>query len=227
MITIDRRFRGPLGMTNGGLAAGVLAEKLDGPTRVRLERPVPYSTPLRAQGRGENRQLLNGDIAVAVASPVTEEFSAPAFVAPDMIRDQPRWELAEAFYEECFVCGRPAPDGLGIELRRIGARHAAAVWTPAECDAIREATVPTRFLWAALDCPGGYAALAPSMTLGLLGSLAVDIRIRPNSTQELVVVGEGGQVDGRKFEARTAIYTTDGEVVAAGTATWIALRAAA
>jgi hypothetical protein len=227
MIKIDSRFRGPLGMTNGGMAAGMLAEDLDGPTQVRLERPVPYSTALESSSRGTTTTLLHDDAPVAVASPLAEPFSPPPFIAPEKVLDFPRWNLDEALYADCFVCGRPAPDGLGIELRRVGKRLSAAVWTPSTCDAIHADTVPNRFLWGALDCPGGYASLAPTSTLGLLGSLGVDIRFQPDSDEAVVVVGEGGAVDGRKFSAGTAIYTTEGELVAAGSAIWIAFRAAA
>lgn len=223
-ITIDSLYRGPMGMSNGGFTAGTLAKGPEGPMQVRLEHPVPYEEVLTTRRRNTGRELLYGDSVLAIAKPAVDPIAAPPFVEAELVLGHPRWQHGLEFFADCFVCGRPAPDGLGVELRRIDVRTFAAVWQPSACQAVPRGSVADEFLWAALDCPGGYAALASSSRLGLLGSIAVDIQFRPDSNQSLVVVGQATTVEGRKLGAATGIYATDGELVAAGSAVWIALK---
>jgi hypothetical protein len=223
-ITIDALYRGPLGMSNGGFTAGSLAKGHEGPMQVRLESPIPYGEVLTVRSQGNHHELTSGSSVLAVARPALSPVTGASFVEADVVRDQPRWEHGLEFFADCFVCGRAAPEGLGVELRQIDALTFAAVWRPSACSAVPHGPVPEEFLWAALDCPGGYAALASSSTLGLLGSIAVDIRFRPDASACLVVVGQATGVEGRKLGAATSIYTVDGEQVAAGSAVWVALK---
>jgi len=91
----------------------------------------------------------------------------------------------------------------------------AAPWTvPAE---VVPATV-----WAALDCPGGWAVLAPGRPY-VLGRIAVLVDRMPVPDEQCVVVGAMTATAGRKALVQTALYSRDGTELARARATWIAL----
>ena len=65
-------------------------------------------------------------------------------------------------FPRCFVCGpaREAGDGLRIFSSPLqGQTLHAAPWVPHESLADDRGDVATEFLWAALDCPSGFAVL--------------------------------------------------------------------
>jgi len=45
-IIINKRFCGPKNSANGGYAAGVFAQTIDGPAVVTLKSPPPLDTPI-------------------------------------------------------------------------------------------------------------------------------------------------------------------------------------
>ena len=67
MITISRRYRGPLRSANGGYAAGRLAAFIEGPAEVTLRLPPPLETPLRIEQAGDRVLLLAGEDLLAEA----------------------------------------------------------------------------------------------------------------------------------------------------------------
>ncbi len=81
---------------------------------------------------------------------------------------------------------------------------------------VSEATV-----WAALDCPGGWAVLAPGRPY-LLGRIAAVVAALPQPGDECVVTGALVRVDGRKALVHTSLYGPDGALLGAARATWIA-----
>ena len=88
-------------------------------------------------------------------------------------------------------------------------------------------TVPARVdlavVWAALDCPGGWAALHTGRTF-LLGRIAVAADALPSPGSTCVVVGEAREVAGRKAVVGSTLYDPDGTVLATARATWIAVN---
>jgi hypothetical protein len=126
----------------------------------------------------------------------------------------------------CFVCGpdRPAGDGLRImagPLRRRG-RHGrvvqAASWTPSRNLSADDGLVAAEFVWAALDCPSGYAATYDPDRDGfdkspvLLGRLAACISHRPRAGEGCVVTAWETGREGRKRFAECAAFGEDGRV---------------
>ena len=77
-------------------------------------------------------------------------------------------------------------------------------------------------VWAALDCPGGWAVLAPGRPY-VLGRIAVLVERLPVPDEQCVVVGAVTATEGRKAQVRTALYAPDGTELARARATWVAL----
>ena len=79
-------------------------------------------------------------------------------------------------------------------------------------------------VWAALDCPSGWAVPLEARPY-VLGRMAVRVVRLPDPGDECVVVGLMTSQNGRKAHSRSTLYSPDGEVLALARATWVALSA--
>lgn len=227
-IVIEERFCGPPGMANGGYVSGILAQVFDGPAEVTLRRPVPVERPLRLERLPDGRVALqDGEDLLAEARPASLDLETPpppayaeAEAASDRYPDREEHPLPR-----CFVCGpaREHEDGLQIFAGPVaGRRLVAAPWTPTASLADGSERVAPHFLWAALDCPGAFAADFDQGRPLLLGRItaAVERSVRPG--EKCVVAGWQLEQSGRKYFTGTAIYSPSGAVVARAKAVWFA-----
>lgn len=228
-LIIAERFCGPPHSGNGGYVAGMLAKHMTTECQVTLHAPPPLNVPLRTVAVGDGFQLRDGDRLLATARPFQLDMSIPA--APDA--EQAR--AAQARFEGiirhelpgCFVCGtnRLPEDGLRIYSGPTDqAGWVAALWIPDETLRADDGTVGTEYLWAALDCPG-FFAVRPVSGLALLGRFAAKLLEPVRTGETLIVSGWARRHDGRKHQAGTALYRTDGTPVACAEATWISIPA--
>jgi acyl-coenzyme A thioesterase PaaI-like protein len=240
-LIIAPRFCGPPDSGNGGYVCGLVAGHVDGPAEVTLRLPPPLGKPLAVE-RDEQGQVrvLDGNTLIAEATrlPKGARFGRPWPVSVPQARAASARSPLRLHPElhplpTCFVCGpRRAPgDGLRICVGPVpGTQLSAGVWRPDEEFAAANGNVRPEFLWAALDCPGGIAALlgaAPDRAMYLLGRLAVR-RLGPAKAGEPhVVVGWCLAARERKVLAGSALLTASGRTVAVARATWIRLRAQA
>lgn len=210
-VRIDGRFNGPPGSANGGVTCGLLAALVDAPVvQVTLRQPPPLDRDLRVEGG----LLLDGQTLVAECVAGSVDVTPPPSVGLDRAAGTAYDGLLAHPFPTCFVCGPEHPSGLHLYPGRVEEGHVACVWTPDSASEV--------MLWAALDCPGGWAAgLATSpMVLGRM-SLRIDALPEvgaPHVTQGWVTGGEG-----RKVHAGTALYDGSGAVLAVAQQTWIAL----
>jgi hypothetical protein len=79
-------------------------------------------------------------------------------------------------------------------------------------------------VWAALDCPGGWAVIDRDQAF-VLGRYAVAVDALPQPDDECVVVGQPVTRAGRKALVRSTLYGPDGALLARAEATWIAVAA--
>ena len=142
-------------------------------------------------------------------------------------------------FTTCFTCGPDRAEGDGLRIfpgpvdDLDGATRVAAVWTPhpstaedwhAYEDDHRRASLPVT--WAALDCPGGWAAdLANNPAV--LGRMTARVDTLPVVGEEHVVVGHFRGSEGRKLHTAATLYDADGRVVATAEHTWITVDPAA
>ncbi|WP_229403037.1 hypothetical protein [Micromonospora okii] len=215
-MIIESRFHGPPGSGNGGWSAGLFAagSGAPGPVEVTLRRPPPLETPLTlTDGEVRDPQGLvvaqvrpTGDLGAAVP-PVGLPAARAASAAYPGLVDHP--------FPGCYVCGPDRVDGLRIFPGPLPDGRTAAPFTA-------PAGVGTATVWAALDCPGGWAVIGPGRPY-VLGRIAVAVDALPAPGDECVVTGVADGVEGRKARVRTALYGPDGRLLGRADATWIAL----
>ncbi|MCX2933521.1 hypothetical protein ORI20_24925 [Mycobacterium sp. CVI_P3] len=226
-VIFGARFNGPPGSANGGYACGVIAARVPADlVEVTLRRPPPLDTPLLVEQAGPTYQVRPaGGEVVAVAKPVDEPVDAVPPVL-DIPADAPI-ALADAVhpFRGCFTCGpdREPGDGLRIFAKRLAGQSILADrWTPDESLADDDGVIRPEIVWAALDCPGGWAAFGRIPGgVAVLGRMTARIDRRPLVGEPCVVVATSDWHDGRKIGAKTALYTAAGELLAAARAVWI------
>lgn len=227
-VTFPGRFNGPPFSANGGYACGLIAGAIPGDLmEVTLRRPPPLDTPLVIEPIGERYELHDaaGEV-VAVAVP-TDQTVEPVPAILDVPDDaSPALPPDRHPFRTCFTCGpdRAPGDGLRIFAKRIAGQHSLADrWVPD--DSFGE-QIPPEIVWAALDCPGGWAAFdrIPG-GVAVLGRMATQIERVPEVGEPCVVVAASNWKDGRKIDAHSSLYSADGELLAAARAIWIDVSA--
>ena len=236
-ITIDKRFCGPPNSGNGGYVCGLLGNHIGASAEVTLRAPPPLARRLDIVACADGAlDLREGEAILATGRSARPEISeiptASYSEAEDAVRRTPFDENSHKF-PTCFVCGpaRAPGDGLRIFAGPLSARADrktgafAACWVPAANLAGDDGCVAAEFVWAALDCPTGYAsahdlALSGAETI-LLGRMSARIDVRPRPGDRCVVVAWPTGRDGRKLFAGSALLRADGEVLAVAQTTWL------
>ena len=223
-VVIPRRFNGPPESANGGYTCGLVAELLGGSAEVTLRKPPPLDTPLDVVAREDGVELRDdGGEVVAEGTPADLDLeAAPEPVALD-IADRAAKDyagFAHHAYSTCFTCGPDRSDGLGIFPGPVpGLDLVASPWLPPPGE------VAPEIVWAALDCPSGWAVDDFQREGMLLGRLAAKRLAPVEGGQPYVVIGWPVGIDGRKRYAGSAVFTAEGELRAFSRSTWIQLRA--
>jgi len=217
-VRIPARFNGPPGSANGGYTCGLVAGLLSGEAEVTLRVPPPLERELevvRANGRVE---LRDGQTLVAEGQRTSVEVDVPppVSVAEAEAASTRYAGFAHHAYPTCFTCGPKREDGLGIYAGAVAGRDGvvAATWTPA-------AEPAPEVVWAALDCPSGWAVDDFQREGVLLGRMAARVDRLPVPGEPHVVLGWRISEEGRKRYAGSALLTADGEVLARSRSTWI------
>lgn len=228
-VTFSPCHRGPDGMANGGWVAGTLAGLLPGaPVTVTLRSPAPLDQPLNVVWDGSTVRLREGAHVVAEATRQGTVWSPPAPASlADARRAQTRFAgLDEHPFPGCYVCGTErGDDALRIFPGPVAGRPGvvAAPWAPREHLAADDGRIDERALWAALDCPTGWAHFRPG-GVAVLGRLTGQVLRRPAPDEPCAVVARRSGREGRKLWAASAVYGADGSLLAAGSATWVDLQ---
>jgi hypothetical protein len=231
-VQIAGRYCGPPDSGNGGYVAGLLAEhvRFRGPVKVRLRRPPPLDVPLEVVPTAGAVELHGSGEVLAVAEPGVLRLPPSRWtsfrVARNLSRSFPGFHRHP--FPRCFVCGpeRAVGDGLRIFPGPWHAGHVAAPWTPDESLDRGDGKVRPEHVWAALDCPGYFAAASDGRPM-LLGEMTVR-RGRPVRIGEpCVIVGWRLASEGRKHRVGTALYGGDGHLSGMAEALWIEPRAIA
>jgi len=232
LLTVAARFCGPPGTANGGYVAGLIAQHARETVAVRLVRPVPLGAPLQIAAADAGRLELRHDAElIAFATPAELELQVPR--PPDYLGAVEASRHYAGFrrhaFPACFVCGpaRARGDGLRIFAGPCaagdGVSLVAAPWVPDMALGLADGKVRPEFMWAALDCPGYFAACASGITL-LLGEFTAHVDRRVHVDEPCVIVGWVLGASGRKHEVGTALFDEDGELCARARAVWVEPR---
>jgi hypothetical protein len=231
-VRIPGRFNGPPDSAHGGVACGVFAGALDSrQATVRLTAPPPLDTEFEAVDADGWRVVVGPDGPVGRARQwnVPEGLDALPLVDAGHIEQGRAWwrdnVVGTHAFPTCFGCGheRPSQDGLFLHAGFVeGSEYYADTWTPAQGE------TDDWWIWAAVDCPSGFAAMATGeMSSGrgpiMLGELSLSISESPDLGVEYQVVARPAGHDGRKLRSDVALVAPDGENIARGRSTWIRL----
>ncbi len=231
-FSIPARFNGPVDSGNGGYSSGVLAVHVGPTAKVRLASPPPLDTPLTVHShpsRTGETQLLQGEHLIATAWPAVLDIDVPTPPTLEQARQATLGFIGHKAHAlpHCYVCGpeRSADDGMHLFAGPVaGSEVYACPWSPLTDQLDHNGEVKAEFVWAALDCPGYFAAFGAEPRMALLGELTADLRVPLNGDEEHVVFAWSMGQEGRKRFSGTAIANAAGDVAAVARATWIELK---
>jgi len=228
-LFVSKRFAGPPGMGNGGYVCGLMAGFFDDAAQITLRRPVMLDTPLHLERPFPNTIHLCHDrqlIAEATPDNLELELPHPPHIA-DILAAQKQIDYGRSHpFPHCFVCGPERVPGDGLCIFPVplpGQNMVAALWEPDKSLANGNDRIRPEYLWAALDCPGGIAAVADRPRPIVLGRLSGRVFPGICAGERCVVVGWRLGGNGRKHVVGTALFTESGERLGYARATWIEL----
>lgn len=221
-VLVPARFNGPSDAAHGGYTCGLLATAAppgEGSAVVSLVLPAPLELPMRLEVGPDQAVLVFGEQLVATMVTTTEAIPVVPPVSPlEADRAVENFLGREDHpFPTCFVCGPDRVDGLFL------APGAVAVAAVAPTDTVACPWVPLEVspevVWAALDCPAGWATEEP-MTLT---RMAADVLALPRPGEPHVVVARQVQRVGPIASTVSSLYGPDGALVATATAQWTAI----
>jgi hypothetical protein len=126
-------------------------------------------------------------------------------------------------FPTCFVCGpQRGADGLRIFAGPL--EHGGAIagpWTP-NAELAADGVVDPCFVWAALDCPSGFACMPPRSRT-VLATMTATLEAPVHPGREYIVTAWPIASEGRKHRAGAVLHEPDGRRVAVAEALWITL----
>jgi hypothetical protein len=239
VFTLDPRYRGPLvdgqHWGHGGYFCGMVAQLAPGFPALAIKTRIPLERELTVQMSPGRVTVFDGaeEIADSEVKGAPLRVTIPGSVSLDEARAA--GERFEGFtrhpFPECFACGheRVAGDGLRIFTGEVGepvndAKQLAAIWQPDASSLDRDGFVRPELIWAALDCPGGWAIPENVWTV----ALQVEIVERVPGGQPLIVRGWLEQPIDRNRKSRyvgSAVVDERSRVLARGGAIWSRVEA--
>ena len=227
-FTVPARFCGPPTSGNGGYTCGMVARELGGVVECTLRSPVPLEKPLHVERSATGAVLRSDDKVIIEANSTTLNIEPPAPISLEAATEassaSPALDSRHPF-PTCFVCGpvRAAADGLQIFPAPVNGNLYAAVWLPAAEFGGATGDLNPEFLWAALDCPTGFAAGFPMAGTLVTGRLAVKQLEPVRVNAPCVLLSWPTGIEGRKHFSAACLYQ-HGEPRAIARATWIRLE---
>jgi hypothetical protein len=220
-MIVPARYNGPPDSGNGGYTCGLVAAIVGDVAEVTLRLPPPLDRELDVVDDDGRVLVRDGEALVAEAEHVDLAVDVPAPVSvAEAEAASPRYAgFVHHAYGTCFVCGPQREDGLRIYAGPVEDRPdvVASPWTPGS-------DVSPELVWAALDCPSGWAVDDFQREGVLLGRMAAVVDRLPEPGAQQVVMGWRVGEDGRKRYAGSALLTAGGEVLARAASTWVVPR---
>ncbi|HJP64771.1 MAG TPA: hypothetical protein VKA30_00545 [Actinomycetota bacterium] len=234
VVVIDRRYASWEGTAHGGYVAGLAASRVGPNCEVSLRSAAPFDRDLSVEhGPDGQVELRDGPTVVVRGAPADVRIDVPALVPYEEAASHV-WDLDKLNDHPtpyCFCCGHEREEGDGLRVfpapikgRSLG--HVAAPWVPHPTFANGDGSLRTEFVWTALDCPGfwGMALFLGHMPNVITIRLASFIEGPVRAGERHVVLGWPIEHRGRKYVCGSAIYGPSGDLLAAGRATWLAVR---
>jgi hypothetical protein len=228
-IVIDPAFEGPPASAHGGYACGMLAPYLPADAEITLRTPVLLGTTLELAPYHGGLALHDGTTVVAegASTRLANGAPEPPSFAEALAATASFPGLRSHPYPRCVGCGTGRTDAVALRVfpgPLIARDLVAAVWYPST-NATADGLIRPEFAWAALDCPGGWAAIRFGRVdrPAVLGRMAARL-LEPITAQSAhIVVGWLEGVSGRKLTAGSALYSRDGVLQGFSRQIWITL----
>ena len=227
-VTVPARFCGPPESGNGGYTCGLVAKELGGVVECTLRSPVPLEVPLDLERSQSGGILRHRDKVIVEASSTTLDVTPP----PPIDLETATTAMQSSFaldarhpFPTCFVCGpkRNDDDGLEIFPAAINEGLYAATWLPAAEFGDSRQLLRPEFLWAAMDCPTGFASGFPLAGKLVTGRLAVEQLLPIKVGERCLLLSWPLGVEGRKHFSAACLYQNQ-KPCAVARATWIRLE---
>ncbi|HWC16271.1 MAG TPA: hypothetical protein VG498_04625 [Terriglobales bacterium] len=211
----------------------MLASLLPGACECTLRKPIPLECDLHSEVFHVGARLLYGAEVIIEAARTQITPANRSLVSLEQA--QRATELSPAFsnhpFPTCFTCGPERQEGDGLRIfpgpldgSNESSSLFAASWIPDASLTVGGVVVRPEFVWAAMDCPTGFAAGFPWRGTLVTGRLAVEQVGPVYPLRPYVVMSWATGNEGRKFHAQAALYGPDGELCANARATWIKLE---
>lgn len=230
-VEVSRRFCGPPTSANGGYFAGCVARHAYGTVRVRLMAPPPLDVAMSVHREDDSLVVKHAHQIIARATPDVLALDVPRSPTYEaaLVASRHYAGFHAHAWPECFVCGpaRSRGDGLRIFAGALDQNHTAsagavaAPWVPDLSLRGSDGKVAPEFMWAALDCPGFFAAGDTSRKM-LLGEFTAHVDRCVHVDEPCTIVAWQVSSAGRKSTVGTALYDEDGEICARALGVWLA-----
>jgi hypothetical protein len=228
-VVVDPDFTGPPSAGQGGYVCGLLARYVPGDAEVTLKRPVPLGVALRVETGDDGVLVYDGSTVVAAAVSSRLDLDAPP---PPTLAEASRASTGFPGFAAhpvpgCVVCGTDRSDAAAFRIfpgPLAGRDLLAAVWRPGP-RAGSNGAVGAEFVWAALDCPAGWAAASFGTPTGpaVLGRMTARVDRPVLAAEAYILVGWLAGRSGRKLDAGSALYSSSGTLHGLSRQTWITL----
>ncbi|MEL6670480.1 MAG: hypothetical protein AAFP08_16025 [Bacteroidota bacterium] len=226
-ITVHIHFHGPPDSGNGGYSCGLIDAQTDYVSEITLRKPIPLDRALDLREENGAHKMWDGEHLIATAKPG----DCSDLEVPDSVSFEQALEASKGYlgftqgtaFSTCFVCGedRSTGEGLHVFAGRVADSHLyASPWVPAADLAGESGMVQPQFIWAALDCPGAYAALGDTPRPVLLGRMTAELILPIKTGEKCVLTAWLIQQEGRKSWSGTAIFNEKGELAGKAKAIW-------
>ncbi len=234
-VRIPAHLNGPPKSGHGGYTAAMAAQPLRGAVAVDLRRPIPLDRPLQRRVlEGGCVELREGEELIAQAREIEIALVVPPAPAWDeSVQAAGRYAgLRFHPFDTCFGCGPRRREGDGLRIfpgPRVNGDTLAAPWVPHESLAAHGGRLPPEMVWAALDCPAGWASDSharenfPEGAHAVTAQLAARIDGPVYAGRPYTILSWPVRAEGRKVFTGAVLYAEDGAAVAVATAVMVIL----
>jgi hypothetical protein len=227
-IKIARFYHGPPESGHGGYTSGLIAQLIGGDTvEVTLRSPPPLDRSLDVERDPKGVRVMDRETVVAEGEPsntdVTRDVPPPVTYHDAVLAQIDYAGFKSHPFPTCLVCGpgREPHEGLRIFPGSVRGREiVASAWVPEVHLAHSSGKLRPEFIWAALDCPGGWA-LPGDTSNAFLGRITARVLKPVTAGKRYAVVGWAMGAQGRKLQSGSAVFDDAGGLCAAARATWI------